>query len=320
MENSISTDPHTPNCDSRKKVKREHKGYSLLIPTDNYVVIDIETTGLDPARDSIIELGAVRFRGDKSVSEFSTLINPGFEIDEYISDLTGISNDMLSSAPSLDQQLPAYLGYIGSDIIVGHNVNFDINFLYDFAEFYGLSPVSNDFVDTMRLSRRLFKEYKHHRLKDLVIRFGINVEQEHRAIFDCNAAAAAYQYMKEYMQQNDMRFNSFHYDTVRASDIVPSTDVFNEEHPFYGKVCVFTGTLQRMIRSEAMQAVVNLGGICADSVTKRTNYLILGNNDYCPTIKDGKSTKQKKAEHYKLAGQDIEILSEDVFYDLLICQ
>ncbi len=319
MENSISTDPPTTNCDLRKKVKREHKGYSLLIPTDNYVVIDIETTGLDPARDSIIELGAVRFRGDKSVSEFSTLINPGFEIDEYISDLTGISNDMLSSAPSLDQQLPAYLDYIGSDIIVGHNVNFDINFLYDFSEFYGLPPVSNDFVDTMRLSRNLFKEHKHHRLNDLKERFGIKSSQAHRALSDCIATNEAYQHMKAHMQQNNITFNSFHLEKTRASDITPTTDSFDEDHPLYGKICVFTGTLQRMVRSEAMQAVVNHGGVCDDRITKRTNFLILGNNDYCPSIKDGKSNKQKKAEQYKLAGLDIDILSEDVFYDLLTC-
>ena len=63
--------------------------------------------------------------------------------------------------------------------------------------------------------------------------------------------------------------------------------------------------------------VVDLGGICANGVTKETNYLILGNYDYCSTIKDGKSTKQKKAEAYKLKGLDIEIMPESVFYDMI---
>jgi len=75
--------------------------------------------------------------------------------------------------------------------------------------------------------------------------------------------------------------------------------------------------LEKMQRKEAMQLVVDLGGHVGDSVTKKTNYLILGNNDYCPTIKEGKSSKQKKAETLKLSGQDIEIISEDVFYDLV---
>ena len=72
-----------------------------------------------------------------------------------------------------------------------------------------------------------------------------------------------------------------------------------------------------MIRREAAQLVVNCGGICENSVTKRTNFLILGNNDYCKSIKDGKSNKHKKAESLSLAGQDIEIIPEAVFYDLV---
>jgi DNA polymerase-3 subunit epsilon len=73
-----------------------------------------------------------------------------------------------------------------------------------------------------------------------------------------------------------------------------------------------------MTRKEAMQLVVDLGGICGDSVTKKTNYLILGNNDFCTSIKDGKSAKQKKAESLALSGNDIKIISENVFYDLVL--
>ena len=93
--------------------------------------------------------------------------------------------------------------------------------------------------------------------------------------------------------------------------------VFDETHPLYGKVCVFTGTLEKMIRKEAVQLVLDLGGICDNSVTKKTNYLILGNNDYCSSIKGGKSNKQKKAEELRLKGNDIEIIPEDVFYDMV---
>ena len=66
-----------------------------------------------------------------------------------------------------------------------------------------------------------------------------------------------------------------------------------------------------------MQVVADLGGINQNNVTKKTNYLVLGNNDYCSTIKDGKSNKQKKAEEYRLKGLDIEIISENVFYDMI---
>ena len=72
-----------------------------------------------------------------------------------------------------------------------------------------------------------------------------------------------------------------------------------------------------MIRKDAMQAVVNVGGKVGDNVTKETNYLILGNNDYCSTIKDGKSTKHKKAESLMLKCQDIAVIPENVFYQML---
>jgi len=71
-----------------------------------------------------------------------------------------------------------------------------------------------------------------------------------------------------------------------------------------------------MTRKEAMQAVVNAGGHCCDGVVEETNYLVLGNNDYCKAIKGGKSNKQKKAEKMQLSGKDIQIISEDTFYDM----
>ena len=72
-----------------------------------------------------------------------------------------------------------------------------------------------------------------------------------------------------------------------------------------------------MLRKDAMQIVVNMGGFCFDTVTKKTNFLVLGNNDYCSTVKDGKSSKHKKAEQLMLKGQDIQIITENVFYDMI---
>ena len=104
---------------------------------------------------------------------------------------------------------------------------------------------------------------------------------------------------------------------IKASDISAKVSNFDVTHPLYGKICVFTGVLEKMLRRDAMQVVANLGGINADNVTKKTNYLILGNNDYCKSIKDGKSSKQKKAEKLQLDGHDIQIIPENVFYDMI---
>ena len=85
----------------------------------------------------------------------------------------------------------------------------------------------------------------------------------------------------------------------------------------YGNTFVFTGALEKMVRRDAMQIVVSMGGNCADGVKKTVDFLVLGNNDYCSSIRDGKSSKQKKAEELILKGYPIQIISEDVFYEMI---
>ena len=104
---------------------------------------------------------------------------------------------------------------------------------------------------------------------------------------------------------------------VKAKDIIGDDNKHDPNNLIYNKVCVITGKLERMERKEAMQLIADIGGINANSVTKQTHYLILGNNDYCTSIKGNKSNKQKKAETLKLQGQDIEIIPENVFYELI---
>lgn len=172
----------------------------------------------------------------------------------------------------------------------------------------------------MRLSRRLFPQERHHRLCDLINRFDVGDSVTHRALADVEQIHRCYLFMKQYMEVNCIDIKTLlpsSKNRLSAKDIQPSTDKFDDSSPIYEKVFVFTGTLERMTRREAMQCVADRGGKCSDRVTKETNYLVLGNNDYCTTIKDGKSTKQKKAEHLKLAGCDIEIISENVFYDMI---
>ena len=104
--------------------ERVYKGESLLrLPDDNYTVIDIETTGLDPSFDEIIELAAIRVRDGVITDSFSSLVKPSHEVSDFISALTGINNDMLSDAQAIYDVLPKYIDFIGDDIIIGHNVS-----------------------------------------------------------------------------------------------------------------------------------------------------------------------------------------------------
>lgn len=301
---------------------RPQKGKNMLMFPADCTVIDLETTGLSPECDEIIELAAIRIRNHQIADTFCTLIHPSDPVDDYISALTDITNDMLADAPAIADALPAFLSFVGQDIVVGHNVNFDVNFVYDICHAAGCNPFSNDFVDTMRIARKLYPDLPHHRLADVVDALGISTDRFHRALRDCDATFGCLQKMRDDCQAR--------YGTDDLTAVFPlavsgvdlrnlttdNTD-FDPTHPLYGKTCVFTGKLEKMTRQQAAQMVLDVGGICADSITKKTNYLVLGNSDYCAAIRGGKSSKQKKAEQYKLDGRDIEIIPEDIFYDMI---
>ena len=302
---------------------RAYKGKSLiLLPTD-YVVLDLETTGLDPRNDEIIEFAALRIRGSEIVNKYQTFIKPINEIPDFITDLTGITNEMVADAPSIREAIPGILSFIGDDIVMAHNANFDINFLYDATEECSESHFSNSFIDTLRIARKLLPDQRHHRLCDILAPLSVTASDEHRALADCITLFDCYNSMRamafeKYGDESGF-INAFIYkypgDNIK--NLTADKTEFDETHPLYGKLCVFTGTLEGMTRAEAAQIVVNFGGKCGTGVTQETNLLILGNNDYCKAIKGGKSNKQKKAEDYKLKGYDIDIIPESVFRDII---
>lgn len=291
-------------------------GKSIKKIIDDYCVIDLETTGLSAKYDSIIEIGIIKIRNNTIVKEYSQLINPGFKIDNYITELTGITDEMLCGMPKIEDVKKDVLSFIENDILIGHNIVFDINFLRNNLDSY----LENDYIDTLQLSRKVYTELKHHRLKDMVIYLNLS-SNTHRAINDCISTKELYDQIKNEISDKNIIIedlfkskNKKH--TLDISSIVPTNNV-DENNFFYGKHCVFTGKLDKMIRKDAMQLIVNIGGILDKSVTKSTNYLILGNNDYCSSIKNGKSSKQKKAELLKIDGNDIEIIDENTFYELI---
>ena len=107
-------------------VKRDKKGKNLLQFPHDCTVIDVETTGLDFQYDSIIEMAALKIRDGKVIDQFSSLVNPGFAIDEFIEDLTGIKNEELEIAPSIKNVLSDFLSFVENDIVVGHNVKYSL--------------------------------------------------------------------------------------------------------------------------------------------------------------------------------------------------
>ncbi len=155
---------------------------------NHFVVFDIETTGLNPTRDKITEIGAVRIRDGKITDTFHSLINPGIPIPMEIVKLTGITDKMIKDAPSAEQVIPAFLNFVGDGVLVAHNAPFDLGFLQIETAELGLN-IKNEVVDTLALSRRLFPHLKTHRLSALATHLKVNVNRAHRAEDDALTTA-----------------------------------------------------------------------------------------------------------------------------------
>jgi len=165
--------------------------------TAGYVVIDLETSGLNPAADCIIEYAAVRVV-DGQQQEFSTLVNQNVKLSDEIVKITGITNEMLcvkGVAPK--QALEEFLNFIGNDRIVGQNVSFDIDFLLAACRENKLTEPANKCTDLISVARRKLDDIQNYKLATLAKYFSVPIAGQHRALADCKIAQAVYEKLNE---------------------------------------------------------------------------------------------------------------------------
>ncbi len=155
-----------------------------------FCVLDLETTGGSPATCEITEVGAVKYVGGELVGTFDTLVNPGAPIPPTITVLTGITQAMVIDAPDIGEVLPSLLEFIGTAVIVGHNVRFDMSFLNAAALRLGYGRLPNPTSDTLGLARRLVRqETRGLNLRTLAAHFRSPTTPNHRALADAKATA-----------------------------------------------------------------------------------------------------------------------------------
>lgn len=164
----------------------KNKGKQLCLYVSDYVLYDLETTGVSFNYDDIIEISAIKVRQGKVVEEFSELVNPGRHIPTAASMVNNITDAMVADKPSFKEVLPRFLEFVGEDVLVGHNINsFDMKFLYRDCENYFGRTLTNDYIDTLRIAKIIFPEWRHRRLSDLAEHYGISTIGAHRALADC---------------------------------------------------------------------------------------------------------------------------------------
>lgn len=175
-------------------------------PVTSFVCFDIETTGLNPRTDKVIEIGAVKVKEKKIVGYFSELINPGVKLSPLITNLTGISDDMLKNAESEELVIQKFIDFAEDYVVIGHNILFDYSFIKTAA-----GKIHSGFekkgIDTLELCRKLHGNLKSRSLESMCRYYNINNEHAHRAYEDAKATVMLYVNMcNEFFENNPKVF------------------------------------------------------------------------------------------------------------------
>lgn len=158
---------------------------------DSFVALDLETTGVSAASDRIIEVGMVRVTGGRIDGEYNRLVYPGFEIEQRITDLTGITNEMVAGRPQISELVPEILEFMGDLPLLGHNIIFDYGFLKKAVVNTGRTFEKTG-IDTLKIARRILPPEQKKNLDVLCGYFGIDAGNSHRAFDDARSAMELY--------------------------------------------------------------------------------------------------------------------------------
>ncbi|QEK21004.1 PolC-type DNA polymerase III [Peptacetobacter hiranonis] len=156
--------------------------------SQEFVVFDLETTGFSNINDKITEIGAVKIRDFEIVDRFSELVNPEKDISYRVQELTGITNEMVKDKPTIEEILPKFMEFVGDDVLVAHNADFDTGFIMQKCKEQGLE-YKNKKVDTLMLARIMLPNLKRYKLDKVAKEVGVQLLNHHRAVDDAEATA-----------------------------------------------------------------------------------------------------------------------------------
>ena len=280
----------------------------------DYTMLDIETTGLNPYRDHVTELGAVKVRANKVVDEFSQLVvyPRSNHVPSFITKLNGITEDLLlEKGKPVKEAMTAFRTFIGDDIIIGYNVNFDLNFLYDLARKFHLPELSNNYVDVLRLARVYYPQ-QHNRLLDCIQRAGIAQVEQHHGLADSLDTKKVYDDFRQHFTPELLQ---------EAQGKLKNIDLLQEElevwelgfrNPVNNKKIAFAPEVE-INGTEAAQMVNNMNGVAQTGVKADTDYLIMSDDGFFSK----NNPETLKAKEYNHAGSKIKRLSESYFLNML---
>ena len=310
----------------------------MAIIKENFVAIDLETATSD--RSSICQIGITEVVDGEPREPKSWLVQPeGNQYDSMNIWIHGITPEDTMNSPSFSEVWKEVEPYLQNKIVVAHNTSFDMYALRDAFNKYGIEYPTFDYYCTLRIARYIVKGCYSYSLDIVANYLGLHFGVHHRADSDSLGCALLllkcleidgskldeleekYNFHKGSFSPNNFIAHLQHVKQYKYSSIIKNLEdhpeLVDEGNYFYGKAVCFTGTTRFAVRKEMLQMIKNIGGIPMDSVTKETDVLVVGQQDYRVVGADGMSSKQKKALSLLEKGQDIEILSESEFLERL---
>lgn len=305
----------------------------------DFIAIDFEIA--NNKMSSACSLGMAFVKDDKIVDEKYFLIQPPtLNFDPATIKIHGLTAEDVRGAKKFNEIWEEIKSFFNGSVIVAHNAHFDMSVLHSCLTYYSLDLPEFDYIDSIVISSCVTPSYVRRSLKDRTAFFNIELDNHHNAISDARACAQLVNACVCLMKKNslesycqmfsNMSINKFSelnpkshfrtnskYNTVKISEITPTVETINVGHPLFMKNVVFTGDLRTLVREEAMQKVVNAGGIVKSGVSSKTDFLVVGVQDKSLVGKKGMSTKEKKAYEFIEKGKEIKIINEDEFLSLL---
>jgi DNA polymerase-3 subunit epsilon len=303
----------------------------------NFVAFDIETATLK--RSSICQIGITEVIDGVPQQPKSWLVQPeGNDYDPMNIWIHGITPDDTKNSPSFPEVWKEVYPYLQGKTVVAHNTSFDMYALRDAFDLYNMDYPTFDYFCTLRIARYIIKGCYSYSLNVVLDHLNIEFEGHHRA--DCDSLGCAKVLLKcleldgSSLNELEEKYN-FHRGKFDKDLFIPhlAKDKYNPNSSykafiekiqvdesnvdtsnyFYGKTVCFTGVCQYGVRKDLLLKVAQVGGIPTNSVTSKTDVLVVGQQDYRVVGEDGMSSKQEKAYKMLQDGKDIEILSETEF-------
>lgn len=314
------------------------RGNSRWLENDmaSFVAIDFETA--TASRNSGCAVGLVIVENSEITTARSWLIRPPDNAyDPFNISIHGITPDDTRGEPSFDSVWPEVFQYVGERIVIAHNTSFDISVVRNSVAYSSLPVPEIRFACTYRMAKSTWPDRWSYRLDSLASDLDISLDH-HDPKSDAEAAAAIALILCEQNQVDDIEeladklgyrighlsgdeYHSFSNALTSGgaslAQLTPTNGEMDERHPLFGARIAFTGTLDTMTRQAAAQAAVNVGARASGSISKKTNYLVVGMTDFSRVGQDGMSRKLRGAVELATTGSELEIIDENEFLALL---